>query len=67
MKLMGENASVDAIVMKIRTGEKMHNKMKARGYVRFITNTVQTVAVQTKKYSEASLHVSLPCLLDGRG
>lgn len=36
MKLMGESASVDAIVMKIRTGEKMHNKMKARGYVRQI-------------------------------
>lgn len=34
---------------------------------RFITNTVQTVALQIKKYFQANLHVSLPCLLDGRG
>lgn len=56
-----ESASVDVIVMKIRTGEEVHNRMKALGRdrQRFIKTTVQTVAVvKTKIYTEVSLHVS---------
>lgn len=60
-----ERASVDVIVMKIRTGEEMHNRMKALGHDRhrFIKTRVQTVAVvKIKNYIEVSL-----CLIPSEG
>lgn len=66
-KPMKQSASVDVIVMKIRTGEEMHNRMKALGHDRhrFIKTRVQTVAVvKTKNYTEVGLHVS-SCFSEG--
>lgn len=61
-----ENASVDAIVMKIRSGVKMHSKRKAWGYVRhgFITIMVQRHQIKITLMQDC---VSLSCPLDTEG